>query len=160
MTHTSDIYPCSGFPWVNSWCLHCRSANYVLPDNTQFTDSFTAAPYTVLTAGIYLSLGLYQWCLGVNGIWKTVEIPTGHVSPQSNGSRGNRNLYLDHPITQGWCQPIGGHVSYSTDSPITTRLELCGSLSYSASKMLQHKPFLWFVTVMQQTDFIVCELIN
>ena len=132
MTHTSDIYPCSGFPLVNSWCLHCRSANYVLPDNTQFTDSFTAAPCRVLTAGIYLSLGLYQ------SVWETVEIPTGHVHPQCNWARGNRNLYSDHAITKGSCHPTGGHVSYPTDSPIATRLGLYISIQFNKQNALTH----------------------
>ena len=42
---------------------------------------------------------------------------------------GNLNLYLDQPITKGWCcQPIRGHVSHPTDSPTVTRLWLCSSL--------------------------------
>ena len=41
---------------------------------------------------------------------------------------GNPNLYLDQPITRGWCQPIGIHVSHSTDSPTATRLGLCSRL--------------------------------
>ena len=32
-----------------------------------------------------------------------------------------------------WCQPTGGHVSYPTDSPATTRLRLCNSLPRNLS---------------------------
>ena len=39
---------------------------------------------------------------------------------------------LDEPITKGRSQPIGGHVSYPTDSPIATRLGLYSSLSDSS----------------------------
>ena len=44
-------------------------------------------------------------------------------------TRGNPNLYLDQPITKGWCQPIGNHVRYHFDSPNATRLRLCCSLT-------------------------------
>ena len=38
-------------------------------------------------------------------------------------------LYLNQPITKGWCQPIGGHVSYATHCPNATVPGLCSSLS-------------------------------
>ena len=61
--------------------------------------TLSQSPYTALTAGICLPLGL---CKGtVSGLWKTVEIPTGHVSSQSTATWGVINLYLDRPITRG-----------------------------------------------------------
>ena len=69
-------------------------------------------------------------CKGtVAGVWKTVGIPTGHMCPYCNRALGNPNLYLDQPITKSRCQPIGGHVSYPTDSPIVSRLGLFSSLT-------------------------------
>ena len=82
-----------------------------------------------------LPSGLYKGT--VSGVWKTIGIPTDHVSPWCNGALGNPNLYLDQPITKGWCQPIGGHGSYPTDSPIATRQGLYISLPTSS---LQHQP--------------------
>ena len=49
--------------------------------------------------------------------------------PRINCDWGIPNLYLDYPITKGWCQPIWGHVSYPTDSPISNMLRLCNSLA-------------------------------
>ena len=72
----------------------------------------------------------------VTGFRKTVGIPTGHVSPYCNGALGNPKLYLDQPVTKGWCQAIGGHVSYPTDSPTATWLGLCSSLCW---EWLGHK---------------------
>ena len=66
----------------------------------------------------------------VTGVSKTVGIPTGHVTPLCNGALGFPKLYLDQTITKGQCQPIGGHVLYPIDSPITTRLGLCSCLLY------------------------------
>ena len=71
---------------------------------------------------LFLSLGLSTGT--VTGVWKTVGIPTGHMSSWCNGALGNPNLYLDQPITKGWC-----HVSYPTDSLIATKLGLCSSLT-------------------------------
>ena len=91
----------------------------------QGVQTVSQSPGTALTAGIRLPSGL---CKGtVSGLWQPVEIPTSHVSPQSIATRGNPNLYLDQPITKGWCQPIRGHVPYLTDSPNVTRLGLCSS---------------------------------
>ena len=76
-------------------------------------------------AGICLPLGL---CKGTfSGLWKMVEIPIG---PTIHCNWGNPNLYLNQPlpITKGWCQPIGSHVSYPTNSPTSTRLRLFSSL--------------------------------
>ena len=42
------------------------------------------------------------------------------------GTRQSQSIF--RPVTKGWCQPIGGHVSHPTDSPITARLGLCSSL--------------------------------
>ena len=47
---------------------------------------------------------------------------------------GNPNLCLDQPITKGWCQPIGDHVFYPTDSPIATTLGVCSSLWNSGNQ--------------------------
>ena len=48
----------------------------------------------------------------------------------------NPNLYLDQPITKGWCQPLVGHVPYPIDSHIATRLGLCSSLTFPALRRL------------------------
>ena len=69
----------------------------------------------------------------VTMVWKMVDISTDHVSPKCNGALGKPNLYLDQPITKAWYQPIGGHVSYPTDSRIATRLGLCISLCWPDS---------------------------
>ena len=93
----------------------------VLPEPVlRYTRLFHCPLYTVLTTGVRI--------LHVTGVWKTVGIPTGHVSPQCNGALGNTNLYLDQPIAKAWRQPIAGHVSYPTDSPTASRLGLCSSL--------------------------------
>ena len=49
---------------------------------------------------------IMQWGIGQS---QTIFTPTNH---------------------KAWCQSIGGHVSYPTDSPITTRLGLCSSLLF------------------------------
>ena len=41
----------------------------------------------------------------------------------------NHNLYLDQPITQGWCQPIAGHVLYPTGGHNATKLGLFCSIA-------------------------------
>ena len=83
--------------------------------------------FTVPVHSICLPLRL---CKGtVTGVRKLVGIPTGHISAWCNGALGNRNLYLNQPVTKAWCQPIGGHISYTTDSPIAIRLGLFSSLS-------------------------------
>ena len=81
--------------------------------------TLSRSPCTALTTGICLPSGLSKGTVTA-GVWKTVGIPTDHVSPWCNGTLGNPNLYLEQPITKAWCQPIGGHVSYPTDSPIAT----------------------------------------
>ena len=93
-------------------------------------------------AGICLPLGL---CKGtIRSLWKMVEIPTGHLtclSPQCIMTWGNPNLYLDQPITKGWCQPYGHHVSYPMDSPPATQLGLYISLSSKPC----HQPFRYWL---------------
>ena len=59
---------------------------------------------------------------------KTMEIPTGHLSPQYLTTEAFSNLWLYQPITNGRYQPTGGHVPYTTDSLTTTRWGLCSSL--------------------------------
>ena len=59
---------------------------------------------------------------------KQWEFPLITWAHYAQWGTSNSNLYLHHPITKAWCQPIGGHVSYPTDDPIATRLELCSSL--------------------------------
>ena len=65
---------------------------------------------TALTTGICILLGL---CKGtVIGVWKTVGISTGHVSPQCTGTLGYPNLSIFRPTNhKAWCQPFGGHSS-------------------------------------------------
>ena len=88
--------------------------------------TISQSPCTALSAGICLPLGL---CKGtVTEVWNTVGIPIGHVRSECSGALSNPNLYLNQLITKEWCQPIGSHVSYPTDSPIATRLGLCSSL--------------------------------
>ena len=65
----------------------------------------------------------------VCSLWKTMEIPNGHMSQQSKCDWGNPNLYLWKPIRKGWFQIIGGHVSWIINSPDATRLGLCSSPS-------------------------------
>ena len=60
--------------------------------------------------------------------------------PTIHGDWGNPNLYLDQPITKGWCQPMGGHASHPTDSPIATMLGMCSSLYHD--DVIKWKHFL------------------
>ena len=55
--------------------------------------------------------------------FKTVIIPTAHVSPACNA--------LGQPTTQPATRPNGSHASHPTDSPIATRLRLWSSLAAS-----------------------------
>ena len=90
---------------------------------TKGLDSFMVSLHSLM-AGICLPFGL---CKGtVSGLWKMVEIPS--VSPQFISVEAIQKLSIDQPITKGWCQPIGGHVSYPTGRPNATRLGLCNSL--------------------------------
>ena len=52
------------------------------------------------------------------------------LEPRMHCDWGNHNLYLDQPITKWWCQPIGGHALYPTDSPTTTKLRPCSNLTH------------------------------
>ena len=75
--------------------------------------------------------------------WSSVSAVQGDCQwPQKNGGNShqsyeptihcnwvNPNLYLEQPITKGWCQPIRSHASYHTDSPTATRMGLCSSLT-------------------------------
>ena len=94
--------------------------------NCNLVDSFTV-PCTALTAGICLRLGLYNET--VTGVWKTVGIPTCHVSPWCNVALGNPNLYLDQPsvIAANWRPRLIPHWQ-----PIATRLGLFSSLTTGA----------------------------
>ena len=67
--------------------------------------------------------------------WENVGNSHRSHEPTIHCDWGNPNLYLDQPITIGWCQPVGGHVSYLTDSPDATRLGLCSSLVVSKTAM-------------------------
>ena len=58
----------------------------------------------------------------VSDLCKTVEIPTGHVSPQCNGVRGNPNLDLSQK--DGAARQS---VSRPADSTPATRLVLCNN---------------------------------
>ena len=110
--------PASQF--ICCFCQGGKPAGYVLQQ------TFSRSPCKFLMAGKCLPLRL---CNGtVSDPWKTGEIPTGHISPQCNATRGNPNLYLDQPIIKELCQPIGEHVSYSTDGCDTTRFGPCSSL--------------------------------
>ena len=74
--------------------------------NHMVAQTFSQSPYLVLmTSHICLPLGLCKET--VNGLWKTVEISTGHMGSQCIATWGNPNLYLDWPITKVWCHSIG-----------------------------------------------------
>ena len=75
----------------------------------------------------------------IKGLWNTVEIFTGHMSlrymafyPETIVDEAPLNLYSNQPFTIRWWQPIGGRVSYTTDSPTATSLGLGSSLYESA----------------------------
>ena len=102
-----------------------------------FNYSLSQSPCTALTAGINLPVvravqGNCHW-----GPKKRWEFP---LVTWEHNALGNPNLYLDQPITKAWCQPVGGRVSYPTDSPIATRLGLYSSLIRVG--------FIWIVGVM------------
>ena len=86
-------------------------------DPRRSLDSFTVPLHN--PNGGHLPLTLCKWT--VSSSWNVLEIPTGHMNPQCNGTRGNPSLHLDQSFTKEWCQPIGYHVSQPTDSPIATR---------------------------------------
>ena len=50
--------------------------------------------------------------------WSLKKLWNYHQScePIMHCNWGNPNLYFDPPITKGWCQPLGGKVSYPTGS--------------------------------------------
>ena len=91
----------------------------------------------------------------VSGLWKTTEIHSGNVESTIHCDLGIPNLYL---ITKGWCQPIGGHVSY----PLTV-IRPPGGCFINVSRALQNilsnffvlqkSHFLW---AFQAETFFVC----
>ena len=102
----------------------------------RLTQTISLSLCTALTADKCLPLGLFKWT--VSGVWKTVGIPTGYVSPQFNGG---------HPIyrptiTKRRCQPIWGHVSYLSWSPIATSLGPCSSLTTTDTERLLRRILL------------------
>ena len=64
-----------------------------------------------------------HWPLKKRWKFPLARVPTTHCI------WGMPDLYLGQPFTKDRCQPIGGHVSYYTDSPRTTRLWLYGCLT-------------------------------
>ena len=66
----------------------------------------------------------------VNGLWKALENFADHSRPEYIATEASTNPYLDQPITIGWCQPFGGHVSNPIDSPATDTPGLYISLRY------------------------------
>ena len=81
-------------------------------------DSFTVSLHS--TNGRHLPAiravqGDCQWPLIM------LEIPTCYMIPECVVT-SITYIYIEQPITKGWCQWIGGHVSYPTGSPRTTRL--------------------------------------
>ena len=135
--HTQSIHksPCTCNMWFYDTSLVCGLSHVTCWGETWHgliiklgVDSFTVP----LHSPNGLPLGL---CEGTaSGVWKTVGIPSGHVSPWCSGTRGNPNLYLDQPIAKAWCQPIGGQVSCPTESPIATLLGLCSNLIWEAER--------------------------
>ena len=84
-------------------CLSTKESGWQCPSSSKLFHSLTAQPYR---------LGLGKWT--VSGCLKTVGISTVHMNPWCNRTRSNLNLYFDQPITQSWCQLIGGQVSNPT----------------------------------------------
>ena len=74
----------------------------------------------------------------LGGIWKPLEIPTGHVSPHAFRHQGMILYIYTKPVIKGWCQSIAGHVLYPTDSLSATRLGLCISMKCLFSPSLHY----------------------
>ena len=60
---------------------------------------------------------------GLRAVWGDCSSPlenggNSHMSPECIATEACDNWYLDQPITKGWWQPITGHVSYCTATPI------------------------------------------
>ena len=107
-------------PWCSMVAL--RSIYH----NTLRSQTFSQSPCTTLVAGIWLSVRPdCQWRL------KPVDIFTNRVNSQCIATRCNPHLSLDQPIIKGWCQSIGGHVLYPTDSATANGLGPCSSLVHS-----------------------------
>ena len=103
-----DILDHTHFRWCSTTCC-----------------TLSQPPYTALTAGIRLPLGL---CKGtVSGVWKTVEISIITQNPVESMFLPVCLQIIQSESRQH--QPMGGHVSYPTDSPTATKLRLCSSLS-------------------------------
>ena len=58
--------------------------------------------------------------------WPLENVGNSHQSrgPEFIATDAFLNLYLDQPITKRWCQPVGGHAPFHTESPNATRLGL------------------------------------
>ena len=97
---------------------------------------------------------------GLNNSWNS------HWSrePIMQWELGNPNLSLYQPITKGWCQPIGGHVTYPTDRPIAIRLGLCSSLRPPAHIVFLKCPVNCGITLLihklQQLHICSCGAMN
>ena len=90
-------------------------AAMLLPWSTPWLDCFT----------IYLHNPYLRHLLcrrTVSGLWKTMEIPTSHVSPQCIASYPEFSASEEtHSHTHSrWHHPVTGHVSYPTDGPTAT----------------------------------------
>ena len=85
---------------------HCLSGSFV--SAMEAIDCFTASLHSPNGRHLPAITAVQRT---VSGLWKVVEIPTGDVSPHFHCYWGNPNLYLNQPITKGWCQPTGSHVS-------------------------------------------------
>ena len=89
---------------------------YRLTATQNYLESFTV----ILHSPTCLPVGICLLCKGdFSALWKRVEIPTGHVSPECTAPLVPciPNLYLYQPNKKGWRQPTGGPVSYATDRP-------------------------------------------
>ena len=45
-------------------------------------------------------------------VMRSVQGDCKSCEPTIHFDRGNPNIFLNQPITMGWCQPIGGHIQY------------------------------------------------
>ena len=99
---------------------------FTVPCGERLDKTVSQSLCTALTAGICLPLGL---CKGtVSSLWKIGGNCQWSCECSIHCNWGYPNLYSEESITKGWRQPIGSHVSCTTDSPTATRLGLCNSL--------------------------------